>query len=242
MSPWFPLDDQLGPEVEVDIFAFPYAGASAEAMRPLQKRLPPWIALRPLELPGRGRRLGESPRWRLEPLVSVLVKELTRAAARPAVFFGHSMGALLAFEVARKAPPAHLVVSGHRGPQLDRAYLTGHEDDDPTFAAELRRWGGEDAEWLEDDDLRGLFLPVLREDFRALVAYQFHDGPPLSCPITALRGEDDPYLDAAGLEAWAGLTTGRFEQRAVEGGHFYWVRKPGLLLPALEAAAAPLRA
>lgn len=241
MSEWLPFEAEVSDAATVDVFAFPHAGASADVFRNLRPLLPAWIALRPLELPGRGRRMLEDATWTLEPLVAVLASELERVAARPAVFFGHSMGALLAFETARRLRPPHgprhLVVSGHRGPQLDRSYLTGHEDDDATFARELRRWGGDAGGWLDDGDLRDLFLPVLRADFRALVAYRFTPGDPLTCPITAVRGIDDPYLDEPGLEAWRELTRVTFEARTAPGGHFFWVGHPERIAPILEAAA-----
>jgi surfactin synthase thioesterase subunit len=241
MHPWLP--DLGGPsaEAEVDVFAFPHAGASADAFRPLMRQLPDRVALRPLELPGRGRRMDEEPGWQLIPLVAELADAIAKAHARPAVFFGHSMGALLAFETARalrgRVTPRHLVLSGHRGPQLERGDLRGHEDDDATFAEELRRWGGEDATWLEDPGLRELFLPVLRADFRALVAYRFQAGAPLPIPFTVLGGDQDPYLDEAGLDAWSVHTTGGFEKRLVPGAHFFWFRDPQVLARALVEAA-----
>lgn len=243
VSAFFPLDADIPPDAEVDVFAFPHAGASAAVLIPLKRCLPPWLALRPIELPGRGRRMTEDPRWRLDTLVAVMARELAARAGRPALFFGHSMGALLAYETARQLPtaPAHLVVSGHRGPQQDRGYLQGHEEDDATFATELRRWGGEEADWLEDEDLRSLFLPVLREDFRALVAYRHREGPPLPCPITALRGAADPYLDDEGLAAWATLTEAQFSSSTVPGGHFFWLRHPDRLATPLVEIATSLR-
>lgn len=244
MSPnCLPLDEGLSSNTEVDVIVFPHAGASADGARALLAAAPDWLGLRPVELPGRGRRMHEAAEWSLLPLVRDIAQSLLTIMPRPTLFFGHSMGALLAFETARALPraqrPHHLLLAGHPGPQLDRAYLKGHEESDEVFAAELRRWGGEDAAWLEDEDLRALFLPVLRADFHALVEYRYQ-GPHPNLPTMAVRGADDPFLTAENLGAW-GEVSGHFEAQVEAGGHFFWQRAPELIVQRLVALAEPLR-
>lgn len=242
-TPWLPLDDEHSAS-EVDVIVFPHAGASADAARPLLTSAPPWLSLRPVELPGRGRRMMESPEWSLRPLVAELAEALEPRLTRPTLFFGHSMGALLAFETARALPearkPKHLVLTGHRGPQLDRSYLRGHEGSDAEFIEELRKWNGKDAAWLDDEDLRSVFLPVLRADFRALIAYRF-EGRPVAQPTTAVRGEMDPFLDEAGLEAWREVVSGPFETHVEPGDHFFWSGAPRIITERLQALGAAFR-
>lgn len=243
-SVWLPFDPPA-PEAEVEVFAFPHAGASAEVFRGLAQAAPSWLALRPLELPGRGRRMGEPFDWALEPLVDALADVIdAEAGTKPIVFFGHSMGALLAFETARHFHdlPAALLLSGHRAPQLDRSYLKGHEDDDATFAAELRTWAGGEVEWLEHPELRELFLPILRADFRALVEYRYRDGPRPEGRAKLLAGAEDPFATLEGLEAWRSCFEGPIEAEIVDGGHFFWLEEPQSILQPLLELTEPLRA
>ena len=140
MSVWLPFDSALNTAREVDIFAFTHAGASAQVFRNLISKMPSWIAFRPIELPGRGMRMSEGYEWDIREVADDLSNELPGFIEKPSIFFGHSMGALVAFETARLMSPSvlHLVVSGHRAPQVPRGHLRGHDQDDAVFVESLK--------------------------------------------------------------------------------------------------------
>jgi medium-chain acyl-[acyl-carrier-protein] hydrolase len=147
---------------------------------------------------------------------------------RPAVFFGHSMGALIAFELARtlrrqRCPgPAQLILSGASAPQVrhplrELVHKATHDD----LVARLRRLSGTPQAVLENQELMQIVVPILRADFAVDETYQYCDEPPLDTPFTVFGGLDDPEVDELGLRAWRGLTTGTFSLHLVEGDHFF---------------------
>jgi medium-chain acyl-[acyl-carrier-protein] hydrolase len=195
------------------VFLFHHAGGSASSYR-LGKHLPPDVEVCPVQLPGRENRFAEP----LLTDVGTVVSELADAipADLPFVFFGHSMGALLAYEVARRLPPEHLVVSAHRAPHLpDTTPLRGLDDD--ALVARLV----ETIPVLADPDLREIFLPILRADLTLCETYRFTPGAPLPCPVTVLGGTEDDLVGEAELAAWRTHTSAAFAVRMVPGGHFY---------------------
>lgn len=210
------------------LFCLPHAGATSshyEAWRPL---LSPWVEPVPLELPGRGRRLREWPLSDLMELRTDLTAAILRCVDRPFALFGHSMGALLAFECARtlsiayRRDPLALIVSAHRAPQLARRPGPAlHELDDTSFLARTRELSGDLNNALEHEELRELFLPVLRSDITAIETYAYCPGRPLSCEIIALGGAEDPHVSEAELEAWAKQTEASFHMRLFAGNHFF---------------------
>jgi medium-chain acyl-[acyl-carrier-protein] hydrolase len=212
----------------VQLFSLPHAGGISslyEAWRPL---LAPTIELVPIELPGRGRRLSERPLRSLERLTEDLTAGILLSLHPPFAFFGHSMGAVLAFECARTLSVAHgydplvLFASGHRAPQLSpRDGRQIHGLDDASFLAWARELSGGLNDALEHAELRDLFLPVLRTDLTAMETYVYRPGRPLACDIVALGGIDDPYVSEAELAAWAEQTTGDFHMQLFPGNHFF---------------------
>lgn len=233
----------------VRLAVLPHSGASAVAFLGWRAALPAWVEVLPLELPGRGTRIGEAPDWSMEALGDEIAELLEAELDRPLVLFGHSMGALIAFEVARAmraggASPTRLVLSGARPPHLEpRFVLEGHERDDLGFAESLRPWGGASGgAWLDDPELRALFLPVMRADFRALNAYAYAEEPPLELPLAALGGDRDPFVSPEHLAAWGHHTRGPFRHVVHSGDHFYLLGRPEPflreLLAELEAARA----
>lgn len=208
---------------------FPHAGGAPSGAAPLAGPLHPDAELWVAQLPGRERRFTEPAATRLVDLVAPLGAAVTRQVAPPFVLFGHSMGALLAFEVARwlhaaGGPlPAHLVVSACQAPHLPRWRPARHTLDD----VELRRWldecGGLPPEVGADPQLLDLLLPTLRADLRACETHRYRPGPPVPCPITALAGVDDPLVSPADMAAWREHTTAEFALRTLPGGHFYYL-------------------
>jgi medium-chain acyl-[acyl-carrier-protein] hydrolase len=171
--------------------------------------------------------------------VSAIVEPLTQAIAgwpdKPFAFFGHSMGALLAFEVARKLRrerlrgPLGLFISARRAPQLEAEPMT-YNLPEAEFMDELRRLNGTPREVLENAEMLQLMLPILRADFEVCQTYEYNYEPPLDCPIRAFGGTQDADVPAEHLEAWREQTTASFLLRMLHGDHFFIHTSQPLLL------------
>jgi len=144
----------------------------------------------------------------------------------PYVLFGHSLGALLAFDIshrmlARGRPPALLAVAGRNGPSVPSSHAPVHRLSDHEFVGAMHALGGLPAELLRQPELMRLFLPIIRADLRLAELYTRPDVPVLSIPVVAFAGRQDPMTDAAGMLTWARETTGVCELVFLEGGHFF---------------------
>ncbi len=236
---WLPYY-QARVEVDLRLFCFPCAGGSAVLYRDWQAALPPAVEVCAVELPGHGLRLQEPPLRRMEALVSALVTGLVPYFDRPMVFFGHSMGALIAFELARglraagSPLPGALWVSSHRAPQLPNPDRTHHLLSDSQLAEKIRRLGGTPPAVLEHPELLELILPTLRADFEVLDTYEYRAGPPFDIPVVALGGLNDLPLPRSQLEPWGEQTRGAFSVRMFPGGHFYLQSMAPLFLGTLQ--------
>ncbi|HEX7241933.1 MAG TPA: alpha/beta fold hydrolase [Longimicrobiaceae bacterium] len=215
------------PQAEVRLFCFPYAGGAASAYRPWPDHLGDRVEVCAVQLPGREARLGERPYDRVRPLVTDLAEILRPFFDRPFAFFGHSMGALIAFELIREmrrrgdALPATLVASGRNAPHLPPRQPLNYDLPEPELVDKLRRFEGTPEAVLANEELMRLLLPLLRADFAVNEAYDPYEEPPLDLPILAMGGTGDEEVTQAGLEAWGRYTTGRFAVRVFEGGHFF---------------------
>ena len=223
---WWPFGVPAGPGIP--LVCLPYAGGGASIFRAWKRSPPPGIEICPLQLPGREGRLREAPHRCVETLVAEILPPLRPLIGRPFALFGHSMGALIAFELARRlraegAPvPAHLFVSGHRAPQLPNPRSPLAHLPDAAFLAELRtRYDGVPAEVLRHPDLMALLLPCLRADLALVEDYQCDVAEPLACPISVYGGEDDPVANEAELAAWRAQTRGEFTLTRFAGTHFF---------------------
>lgn len=190
--------------------------------------LPEWMDMIAVQLPGREGRLSESSWTKLEPIVDALASEIQPWLDQPYVLFGHSMGALISYELARALherrarPPCCLVLSGRQAPTIRHVEPPIHRLSDTEFVAAMQaRYEGIPQIVLEQPDLMRLLLPTLRRDIEAMETYSFRPGPPLDTPFFLYGGRDDPQASAAGLEGWRPLTTGPTSLRLFPGGHFY---------------------
>lgn len=220
------VDVRPGARTRLRLFCFPYAGGGAGAFRGWSAALPPEVEVCPVYLPGRERRFREPGHTRLEPLVEELHEALLPHCGLPFACFGHSMGAVIAFELARLlerggTTPAWLFVSGRRAPQCPPEREQIHALPDAEFVAKLRELEGTPEEILRDPEMMELVLPVLRTDFAISETYRYREGPPLACPVSALGGTRDAHVGRDDLLAWRDHTRGFFRLRLFPGGHFF---------------------
>jgi len=227
------------PQARLRLFCFPYSGAGASIFYPWVDRLPETIEVCPVLLPGRETRLAEPLFTRLAPLVQAVAQSLLPYLDKPFAFFGHSLGALVSFELARHLRrqhdlrPVHLFVSGHNAPQVPDRDPPIHALPEPEFLEKLRRLNGTPEEVLKHTELRELILPILRADFEVCETYVYEADDPLDCPISAFGGLRDEHLSRDGLEAWREQTSASFSLRMFPGDHFYLNTDRPLLLRTL---------
>jgi surfactin synthase thioesterase subunit len=219
------------------IFCFPHAGGSPRAFLDWQADLGEDAEILAICRPGRDHRAAE-PAPAIGELIDGAAAAIAAIAAddRPSYLFGHSLGALVAFEVCRKlagaglpgpAQPRHLIASGCSAPSLlpsqrvkQIATLTGQE-----FAEAIAFFGGLPADVIADEGLRDLLLPGLTEDFHMAVGYRYLPAPRLAVPATIVVGRDDPHVKLAQVEPWDAEFSWPPERHWVDGGHFYFEQR-----------------
>lgn len=212
---------------ELRLVCFPHAGGSAAYFRPLAQSLAPRVEALCVQYPGRHDRRHEPLLDSVPALADGAFAALRHALDGPFAFFGHSLGAVVAFEVARRFEqlttqgPVRLFASARRAPSVARDERV-HLRDDAGLIAELTRLGGTADALLTDDDLRALVLPVVRADYRAVETYTpVPVNARLTCPISVFAGDADPVASMPEFRAWAAHTTKDSDFRVFDGGHFY---------------------
>ncbi|WP_295473019.1 alpha/beta fold hydrolase [uncultured Pseudomonas sp.] len=226
----------------VQLFCLPYSGASAMVFSRWRRHLPQWLQVQPVEIPGRGARLGEALQTDMPALARQLALEILPALKTPYALFGHSLGALLAFEIAHvlrelgAPPPVSLFASGTAAPSMRDDYARGFADPktDAQLKAELRDLNGTPQEVLDNEELMALTLPVLRADFRLCGLYQRRQRPLLSCPIHVLGGKDDKATQEQ-LIAWQQESDANFSLEMLPGRHFFIHDHEGMVLRILRS-------
>ncbi|MFC7439846.1 thioesterase II family protein [Laceyella putida] len=215
------------PQAELRLFCFPYAGGGASIYTNWQTRFSKRVEVCPVQLPGRENRMLETPISSMAQLVPQLADELEGYLDQPFLFFGHSMGALISFELTRELRrrnqplPQKLIVSAKSAPHVPRRKSFGYASSDVELIAELRELNGTPEEVLQSEELMELFLPIIRADFELVTRYAYQEEEPLSCPILALGGTEDADVPPENLAAWQQVTTGDFSLRLFAGDHFY---------------------
>lgn len=224
-SRWFTIPPDG--RAEVRLFCFPYAGGSSMIFRTWGKALGPSVAVCPAHLPGRERRLTEKPYTSAQSLVEAAAEAIVPHLDRPFAFFGHSMGALISFELARRLrrlnmpQPTHIFLSGRGAPQLGVREAITYNLPDKEFAEELRRLNGTPREVLEHQELMELMIPLLRADFEVCQTYLYTQEPPLDCPVTAFGGLYDYEANGEMVGAWREQTSRAFRLCMMPGDHFF---------------------
>ncbi|MEV7597123.1 alpha/beta fold hydrolase [Kitasatospora sp. NPDC089797] len=231
----------------VRLVCFPHAGGSASYYHPVSAALAADTEVIALQYPGRQDRRTEPCVDSIAVLADRITDELLTLDDRPTLYFGHSMGAVLAFETAWRLEhkgsgqaPRGIVASGRRAPSTSRAE-TVHQRDDEGVLAELRLLDGSDARALADEEILRMAMPAIRADYRAVERYTCEPGRVLRCPITALTGDADPRTTLAEAEAWQDHTTGGFRLEVLPGGHFFLAEQQAAVLREITTELAGLR-
>jgi surfactin synthase thioesterase subunit len=212
----------------VNVFFFPFAGGSKYSYNNYVKNSPPGLTIHPVELPGRGSRIGELLLRRIEDMVSDVFSQIRNRLDKPYAIYGHSMGSYIAFLVAHRIrdeglpEPMHLLLSGSGGPSVPE-----DEDYEPTyllskerFIEKLKSLGGSTDEILLDPGIMEFYEPILRADFQVVETFNYSPLRKLDVPITLFTGRSETITPEE-ARAWALETTGDFEWIQYEGKHFF---------------------
>jgi len=209
------------------MFCFHHAGGGASTYRGWGSSLLSDVEVCPVQTPGRENRLREPPYLNLKPLIPVLADALKPYMDLPFVFFGHSLGSLAAFELARElrrrgwAQPLHVFVSGRCSPELAPREEVIHNLPDAEFLEKIREMNGTPEEVLQHEELMKLLLPILRADFTVHETYEYTEEEPFDAGISAFGGLGDVDIHREDLEGWKKQTRGRFRLRMLPGDHFF---------------------
>ncbi|MDW4909130.1 alpha/beta fold hydrolase [Streptomyces sp. ADMS] len=227
------------------LFCFPYAGAGVTVFRDWGLGLPVDVEALAIQLPGREDRFLERPVAELDELLDMLTPEILPFLDRPFAFFGHSMGAIICWELSRRLrhayaiEPFRIFVSGCRALPLQESRTLREADlTDAALVTELTRLGGTPRELLENPDFVSFVLPAFRTDLELFTGYGYRPGRPLTCPVSVFGGSEDPRVDVARLKDWADLTTGPCDVQVFPGGHFFLTAERTGVLESVNRALA----
>ena len=237
---------EVNPRARLRMFCFPYAGGGASAYRGWNTSLPADIEVCPVQLPGRESRLRDPAYNRSEPLIQGLADALQPYFDLPFVFFGHSMGGMISFELSRELRrrgqklPLHIFVSGRRAPQLPARDEPIHDLPEPEFIVKLRELNGTPEEVLQHAELMKLLIPVLRADFAVNETYEYTEDEPFDIGLSAFGGLGDEDVTREDLASWRDQTRGRFRLRMLPGDHFFLHSAKDLITEAVARDLAEL--
>ncbi|MEE1748374.1 thioesterase II family protein [Streptomyces sp. NPDC006641] len=227
------------PQARLRLLCLPHAGGGAAAFRAWGQRLEPEIEVVPIRLPGRESRFRERPYERLDDLLPPLLRDIAPLLDRPHAWFGHSMGAGIAFELCRAQrrlglpEPDRLLVAGLPAPHLPRRATPVHDASPDELFARLGELNGTSAEAHADNPMLNVMLPTLRADFAVAETRTHRPGPPLDCPVTVYGGRSDASTTEEELDAWSRHSAASTTVRLFPGGHFFPHDDPDRFLPVL---------
>lgn len=210
------------------LFCFPYACGSAQIFRGWADHVPDYVELAAIQLPGRGSRLAEKPFADMSLAADIISAQIAETKPLNYAIFGHSMGALLAYEVTRRLEtqyaraPLGLIVAGYKAPTVLRLGAKLHQGSDAEFIAKIRQLGATPEPILDDPEMMELLLPTFRADFAMAENYPFGTiMPPLLTPVIAFAGDMDSEASIQEVAAWRDTTQEVFELQIMQGGHFF---------------------
>jgi surfactin synthase thioesterase subunit len=213
-------------ESPIQLVCLPHAGGSASFYFPMSQALAPAVDVLCVQYPGRQDRRDEPGITEIGAYADALISQILPWTDRPLAFFGHSMGAVLAFEVTRRlerdhgVTPVRIFASGRRSPASHR-HETVHLRDDDGVVEEMRELSGTDGRILGDEEILRMVLPAIRTDYTAIENYRASAEDSVQAPITVLTGDADPRTSSEEAEAWAAHTSGAFDIHRFPGGHFF---------------------
>ncbi|MCZ7412955.1 thioesterase II family protein [Streptomyces sp. WMMC897] len=225
-KPWLRYDPPTG---DVSLLCLPHAGGGASSFTRWLGLFPPGITPVRAQLPGREDAASRPPPHTVSEAVAALLSETARLTGTPVALYGHSMGALIGFELARAltaagTPPVHLFVSGRRAPHRTASRAAIHHLPDEEFIHALDTMGGASGAATQSAAFRRYALRLIKADLRLCEEHTHRPGPPLTCPVTVFYGTEDPVVDLGEVEAWQSQTTGPFALRTFSGDHFFHQR------------------
>jgi surfactin synthase thioesterase subunit len=240
-TPWI-VGGRMTPLARCRLFCLPHSGSGASQFSSWKNFLPPVLDICPIQLPGRENRFREAPFTQIRPIAENLANALEPYLDRPYILYGFSLGALIAFELARQLrrqktdPPVSLYALARPAPHLPQTRHPLHQLPDDIFVTELaRRYNGMSPLILQDRELMQLLLPALRADFMALETYVYQDEEPLDCPIRAFGGNLDSTATEGELRDWRLHTRRSFELQMLPGDHFFVRSNQQALFSAISA-------
>jgi len=221
----------------INLFCFPFAGGNKYSYQKYMEKAPSFLHIIPMEYPGRGARMKEPLISDIEVLVNDLYSQIQKTIDQADyAIYGHSMGGLIAYLVARKLiennqkPPAHLFITGTSGPSSpSRSTKSRHLLPKAAFIQELKDLDGMPDEILQNEDLLGYIEPILRADFKMCETYQYYDCDPLNIPITVITGMEEE-IDIADIHLWQKETQSVVDFRQISGKHFFIFKNPRLIV------------
>jgi medium-chain acyl-[acyl-carrier-protein] hydrolase len=218
---------QPNPDAQLQLICFHYAGCGAAIFHPWPDYLPTNVQVCAIRLPGRETRFKEPLFTDIDSLIQSLIHPLLTILDKPFAFFGHSMGALISFELSRflrknyGLSPQHLFVSSRCAPQLAPTNPPLHNLPESNFIEKLCEFNGIPQAVLADKELMQIFLPILRADFSVLETYSYTAEQPLNFAITTFGGMQDSVVSVRQLEAWQAQTNQSFSLQMFPGDHFF---------------------
>lgn len=215
------------PAAALRLFCFPYSGGSPHVFYPWLDELPVEIEIASIQLPGHGARIYEPPGDDFPTLISSLCRALVPHIAGPFAFFGHSLGALVCYEVTRELRrsghpvPCRIFAAGRQAPHIATKFASVRELSRSGFVEVLRRFQGTPEALLRNPEMLDLFLPAIRAGFLLNESYVHREEPPLACAISTFGGIDDDWVEHGDVLAWEQHTAGPFSARLFPGNHFF---------------------